>query len=136
MPKRKLSKRLFKNPDRISSYQKDHATPHSMKGMAREHPDVLQNIEFVLVQGYRQDSRIDDRDAREALRAHLGGKEAEGPRATGLAASLASMRAFREDVSDEIWFAAVRIVEDSVRLHSRFLPGETSYLRFVARYVG
>ncbi len=136
MAKNKPPRRLFKNPDRISAYQKDHATPQTMKSMARDHADVLQNIEFALVRGYRENARVDDRDVREALRAHLGGKEAEGARAAGLAASLAAMRAFREDVSDELWFAAIRIVEDSVRLHSGFLPGETSYLRFVAQYVG
>lgn len=135
MAKRKPPRRLFKDPDRISGYQQDRAAPRSMKAMARDHADLLQNIEFALVRVHREDPRVDDRDAREALRAHLGGKEAEGARAAELLAALATVRGLREDVPDELWFAAVRVVDNSVGLHSRFLPGETSYLRFVGEFV-
>ncbi len=52
MAKRNLPRRLFKAPDRVSSYQHDRSSTSRMKQMSREHMDVLQNIEFSLVSGF------------------------------------------------------------------------------------
>src|SRR5437868_4062765 len=74
-----------------------------MKQMARDHQDVLQNIEFPLVNGRRDDPRVDDRDARAALLACLHGKEPDGPRVTALVEALEATRRLREDVPDVVW---------------------------------
>jgi hypothetical protein len=103
--------------------------------MSRDHQDVLQNIEFALVTGHREDPRVDDRDARSALRACLQGKDADGPRAARLAESLAAIRRLREDISDAVWNDALRVIEESVRRHSGFRPGETSYLAFASQFI-
>ena len=75
-----------------------------------------------------------------------------GPRATALRAcqsgatpteslvaeivnDLAAIRGLRTDVSDTVWQDALRVVDDSVRLHSSLKPGEKSYLNFVSPYV-
>ena len=44
-----------------------------MKLMSRDHQDILQNIEFILVSGYREDQSIDDRIVAEALKAAIAG---------------------------------------------------------------
>lgn len=43
-----------------------------MKRMTQDHLDILQNIEFVLVTGYRDDHSIDDRIVADALEAVQG----------------------------------------------------------------
>ena len=45
------------------------------------------------------------------------------------------MRELREDVSEDIWIACIRTVDESVRRHSALAPEETSYLDFVSQYV-
>ena len=135
MAKRNLPKRLFKTPDRISSYQHDRSPTGRMKRMAREHEDVLQNIEFALVNGHRDDPDVDDHAVVEALQASLTDVPHDDPRVDGLAMALRAMRQFREDIDDATWIQALRVVADSVRRHSELRPGETSYLSFVSDYV-
>jgi hypothetical protein len=133
--KRKPAKRLFKTPDRASSYGQERSAKGLMKHMARDHQDVLQNIEFVLVTLRRRDPEIDDRAVSAALRASVAGKEPDDPRAASLFQNLAQIRAMREDLSDEVWHGALRVVDESVRRHSQCRPGETGYLRFVSQYI-
>ena len=135
MANNKPPKRLFKGADRVSSYQHDRSPVKRMKQMARDHEDVLQNIEFALVDGHRNDPRVDDGDARAALRACLQGTVPDDPRAAGLAGALGEIRILREDVADDVWHDALRVVEESVRRHSQFRPGETSYLAFAAQFI-
>jgi len=134
MAKRQLPKRLFKQ-DHVSSYKADISPKARMKRLAREHEDVLQNIEFALVRCHRDDPRVDDRVADEALGAAIRGVEPDEPHAADVFAALASIRQMREDVEDGVWRDALQVVRDSVRRHSERRPGETSYLDFVAPYV-
>jgi hypothetical protein len=138
MPSRKLPKRLFKNKDVIHAYQHDRSARGRMKHMTRDHVDVLQNIEFALVKESRQDPNIDDRMIDQALRSCINRKhppDDAGFRVVRLCAMLEAVRSLREDVSDEIWTAGLRTVDESVRLHSNLSPGETSYLDFIGDYV-
>jgi hypothetical protein len=135
MAKPKPPKRLFKSPDRISSYHVDRSPKARMKQMARDHEDVLQNIEFALVNGHRDDPRIDDHDVFEALRASRNGKEPEEPRAASLFAALAAVREMREDIDDLVWRQALQVVEESVKRHSDMRPGDTEYLKFAGRFI-
>src|SRR5262249_35059950 len=103
MAKRKLPKRLFKNKDVVSSYQSDLSAGKLLKKMSRDHEDVLQNIEFTLVQCYRQDPEIDDRAVDAALQAYLNNSEPEDELVVALLDALDAVRECRSDVDDRIW---------------------------------
>lgn len=138
MASRKLPKRLFKNKEVVHAYQHDRESKLNMKQMSRDHLDVLQNIEFMLVRMAQQDAAIDDRILDEALRCALAGhrpdEEAEDE-VHDVFDAIADMRDFREDVSDGIWNSGLKTVRDSVRRHSSLAPGDRAYIRFVEPYM-
>ncbi len=103
--------------------------------MARHHLDVLQNIEFVFISGYRSDRSIDDRIVADALRAVILDTEPENDRAQSLSESLESIRELRADISDDIWQDGLRTVLQSVHRHSSLKPGCRWYLDFVSDFV-
>jgi len=107
----------------------------SMKRMARDHLDVLQNIEFVLVSGYRSERSIDDRIVADVLIAAILDAEPQDSRARSLNESLESIRVLHSDISDDIWRDGLRTVLESVHRHSSLKPGSRGYLDFVSDYV-
>ena len=137
MAKRQPPKRLFKNRDRVSSYESERSRSpiKLMKRMAGAHEDVLQNIEFALVSRHREDPGIDDRAVDEALRCYLNDTEPSDARVADLVGALEAIRQFREDISDDVWHDGLRVVRDSVHRHSRLRRGETGYLAFAGQYV-
>jgi len=106
-----------------------------LKRMARDHQDLLQNIEFVFICRYREDGRIDDRIVADALKAAIHGDTAEDALAESLNKELEEIRLFRSDVSDEIWRDGLRTVLQSVHRHSYLRPGEREYLDFVSYFI-
>ena len=106
-----------------------------MKDMTRDHQDILQNIEFILVTRHREDRSIDDRIVADALKAAINGDMPEDTFAQSLNESLEGMREFRSDVSDEIWRDCLRTVLQSVRRHSNLTPGSRGYLDFVSDFI-
>ncbi len=135
---KKPPRRLFKSADVIHTYQHDRSTRSQMKHLVRDHLDVLQNIEFVLVRIARQDPGIDDRAIDQALRHCIKGTEPpeDADHKVGLLIkTLETVRETRINVSDDIWIAALRKVDESVQLHSELRPGEKSYLQFVEEFV-
>lgn len=104
--------------------------------MTHDHPDILQNIEFVLVTAHREDPSIDDVAVLSALRAALFANEPTEARAQDILARLAGTRQFRADVDDRLWKDGLRVVIDSVRTHSDLRAGSTGYLDFVSGFVG
>ncbi len=106
-----------------------------LKRMARDHHDVLQNIEFVFISRYREDHRIDDRIVADTLKAAIYNEVPEDGRAQLLNEGLEEIREFRSDVSDEIWRDGLRTVLQSVQRHSSLRPGEREYLDFVCEFV-
>lgn len=135
MAKDKLPKRLFKNPDRISQYAVDRSRRIAKAEVTLNHQDVLQNIEFALVTVWREDRTVDDRTVAQALRASMTGTEPDDPIAAEIFERVAAMRSFREDVSDDVWMAALRRIDESIRLHSTRNPGDRSYLRFADQFI-
>lgn len=135
MAKTQPPKRLFKSRDVVTPYKNEPTGAKLMKRMAGEHEDVLQNIEFTLLQCQKGDRRIDDRAVSAALRACLHKAEPDDPRTEEIVEALESMRDFRADVDDETWRKALQVVDDSVRRHSQLQPGQTSYLSFIAQFV-
>jgi hypothetical protein len=141
---RKPPKRLFKNKDVIHVYEHDRSAGlnRSAKGrlkhMTRDHVDLLQNIEFALVQEARADTSIDDRMIDQSLRSCSNETELPADadiRVVRLCAMLKTMRELRDEVPDDIWIAGLRTVDDSVRRHSKLMPGEASYIDFVKGYI-
>jgi hypothetical protein len=128
-------KRMFKGQERASRYEVDRQPKARMQQMADQHQDVLQNIEFVFVDGHREDATIDDRHVDAALKAALGDAEPEDPRAIDLFEELKIIRQIRQDVPEPIWLECLRVVQQSVKRHSNLRPGEKTYLSFAARFI-
>jgi hypothetical protein len=106
-----------------------------MKRMSRDHLDVLQNIEFILVSAYRKDSIIDDRIVAGALQSAIDNALPQDDRAIPIKENLQDMYEFRGDISDDIWKAGLRTVLHSVKRHSGLRPGSTEYLDFVSEFI-
>jgi hypothetical protein len=106
-----------------------------LKRMAKDHLDVLQDIEFIFISRYREDRRIDDRIVANTLKAAIHGDTAEVALAESLNKDLEEMRLFRSDVSDDIWRDGLRTVLQSVNRHSTLRPGEREYLDFVSDFI-
>jgi len=106
-----------------------------MKRMTRDHLDVLQNIEFILVTRHRENSSIDDRIIADALKSAIENDVPKDERAISIKENLQDMHEFRGDVSDDIWRAGLRTVLQSVRRHSDLRPGSTDYLDFVSEFI-
>ena len=106
-----------------------------LKRMTRDHHDLLQNIEFILVSRYHDDGSIDDRIISDALNAAIRGDTAEYALAESLHEDLEEVRVLRSDVSDDIWRDGLRTVLQSVQRHSGLRPGEREYLDFVCDFI-
>lgn len=106
-----------------------------MKRMTKDHVDVLQNIEFILVTSHRENSSIDDRIIADALKATIDNDVPQDERAISIKENLQDMYEFRGDVSDDIWHAGLRTVLQSVQRHSDLRPGSTEYLNFVSEFI-
>jgi len=106
-----------------------------LKRMRRDHLDVLQNIEFVLIRNYREDNTINDHIVEVALRAAINRDVPKDDCAQLLNRELETIRQFRSDVSDDIWRDALRTVLQSVHRHSNLKPGSRDYLDFVSDFI-
>jgi hypothetical protein len=106
-----------------------------MKRMARDHQDVLQNIEFILVSAYRENHSIDDCIVADALEAAIQADVPQDRRAISLNKALEDMRQLRSDVSDDIWRDGLRTVLQSVHRHSSLEPGCRWYLDFASKFI-
>jgi len=136
MATQKPPKRLFKNKDIVHSYQHDRESKLGMKQMSRDHLDVLQNIEAMLVRRAREDQSIDDAVLDRTLRICIGRSDPDDdPRVRLICDTLDGIRELRKDVSDGIWHSGLKTVCESVKRHSGLKPGERAYLKFVEPYV-
>ena len=106
-----------------------------LKRMTRYHQDILQNIEFILVTGYRNDHSINDCIVVDALKAAIHDDVPQDPRAISLNEGLEDIRQFRSDVSDDIWRNCLRVVLQSVYRHSGLRSGSRDYLDFVSDFI-
>ena len=111
------------------------ATEKLLRRMTRDHVDVLQNIESVLISAYHEDGSIDDRIIAEVLKAAIRDEEPESARAQSIHEDLEEMRNLRADVTEKIWRDGLRTVLQSVHRHSNLSQGEREYLDFVSDFV-
>lgn len=101
----------------------------------RDHSDLLQNIEFMLVHAARDEPDFDDRSAEKILRHAITRTDAEDPPINLALELLESIRQQRDLESDDLWGDALRVIYTSLKHHSDCKSGETSYLEFISRYV-
>lgn len=145
-----MSPKAGKQKSRLQSYAKRRerrpevtiTQPVSLKAkhsverkMVRDHADLLQNVEFSLVNAARDSDEIDDSVVEQILRNAIGCKSSEDPVVEWAMNLLASVRDLRPDVTDDLWRDALRVVYASLRRHSSCESGDTSYLSFVSQYV-
>ncbi len=103
--------------------------------MARDHIDLLQNIEFGLSNEYADEDDVDDFVVSKALKAAILGGQPEDSLAQQVHAVLLDIREMRNDADDETWSNALRVVYTSVRRHSNCRRGSIDYLTFISKYV-
>ena len=135
---RKRAERKKANIRLMSLHSGMKETPESrklMKRMVRDHQDVLQNIESIIISEYRENRRIDDRVVADALKAAIHSETAENNLAESINQALEEMRMLRSDVSDDVWRDGLRTVLQSVHRHSYLRPGEREYLCFVGDFI-
>jgi hypothetical protein len=122
-PKKRRPFERKENPDKI------------FREMTTQHVDVLENIEFVLVEAYRKNEEVDDRVVASALNGAIHTRLPEDETTKKIFNRLFAMRVQRGDVSDEIWTNGLKVVLESVHTHSELSPGDTDYLDFAAMYI-
>ncbi len=126
---------LQKNNILRMSLKKEPDSHKLLKRMTRDHLDVLQNIESVLILSHRDDRSIDDRTIAQALKSAIRDDWPADAAVQSLIEALDQMRDVRSDVSEDIWQAGLKTVLQSVRRHSSLKPGERGYLNFVSDFM-
>ncbi len=106
-----------------------------MNKFQQNHLDLLQNIEFVLVNAYRNDNSVDDVVIQNALQKLMYDKPCVDPRSQLIVDQLHQIREMRSDISDNIWEEALRMILESVHNHSSLTPGSRGYLDFVSDFI-
>ena len=127
MVKRKFKKRR--------NYQRKENPKKMMKEMANNHLDVLQNIEFSILETCREHQKIDDRTVAAALKNAIDGSEPADLLTTELVKNLDHYRHLNLSVSDEIWTKGLEVVLNSVHTHSDTKPGDKYYLAFIQSFI-
>jgi hypothetical protein len=137
MAERKPPKRLFKNKEVVHTYQHDRDNRATLKHIVRDHIDILEDIEMVMLAYAEESPEVDDRTIDEALgllrRKNESIRDAE-LHVKSLCHLMSHIRARHGDVSDTIWLGALRTVQDELRRHSSLNPGEKTYIEYVTNY--
>ena len=103
--------------------------------MIQHHQDILQNIEFAMMSGYRNCNDVDDSVIADALKAVILSQEPEKELSAQLIEGLDSIRQMRNDLDEDLWRDGLRTVLRSVQRHSNLHPGSTNYIDFVSTFV-
>jgi hypothetical protein len=106
-----------------------------MDRMAETNLDVLQNIEFVIVETDKSLDGLDDLRVNQAIKAAIDGRRPEDPLAQQVADAICAERELRPDVTDNVFREALAVVKQSVGNHSSLRPGERGYLDFVCKFI-
>jgi len=96
--------------------------------------NILFDLESMLAQIAEQDSEIDAQLLEQGLRAAIRKRPATDRRAIMIAELLGRIPEINE-VDEEVFQTAMRVVYTSVNTHSDCEPGERNYLDFVAEWV-
>jgi hypothetical protein len=135
MSKKQLPQRLFRSNNFVSCYQPGNSAGSRAMRVAREHTDVLFNIESTLVMLHRDDPEVDDQDADTILRAAIEGQTLSEEKLQDTVDALEIVRKLDGRLSDNDWLDCLRTLRDSVKRHSSLRPGDRRYLDFVDDYI-
>ncbi|MBN1795806.1 MAG: hypothetical protein JW804_03965 [Sedimentisphaerales bacterium] len=128
----------FKPIGRKRKYIREEKPEKIFKEMTKNHVDVLENIEFAIINVWRENEQIDDRTVAAALKAIIKKEEPKDILSCLLEKALEGARLIRSDVSDEIWTKGLKVVLESVYTHSPddvIKQGDTYYLEFADMFV-
>jgi len=106
--------------------------------MTLNHIDVLENIEFAVINVWRKNKQIDDRAVAAALKAMIKGEEPKDILSCLVKKAIENARLICPDVSDEIWTKGLKVVLESVCTHSPadvIEQGDTYYLEFADMFI-
>lgn len=103
--------------------------------MIENHRDILQNIEFALLQCYRENNKIDDAAIADALQCAILSQQPNSKQTENIVEALTEMRQVREDISDELWLDGMRTVLRSVDRHSNLKAGKRDYIDFASQFI-
>ena len=103
--------------------------------LVRNHADLLQNIEFALLNAASESHDVDDQCIEKILRHAITQQVPKDSMIGEALDSLAAIRQMRAFDSDDLWFDALRVIYTSLKRHSSCEAGEFSYLRFISNYV-
>jgi hypothetical protein len=123
---------------RKRKYIREEKPEKIFREMTKHHVDVLENIEFAIINAWRENSQIDDKTVAAALKAVIKAEEPKDILSCILVKALKDIRLVRTDVSDEIWTKGLKVVLESVYTHSPddvIKQGDTYYLEFADEYL-
>ena len=103
--------------------------------MVRDHQDVLQNIEFAIISGYRNNNEIDDPVVADTLKAVIHSEEPTGELSTALERHLDGIRQMRSDIGADLWRDDLRTILQSIHRHSDLRPGSRNYINFASQFI-
>lgn len=98
------------------------------------HTDLLENIEGTILETWRHVTGLCDHWTHLGLIGAMRNDMPDHPCSLMLFEALKKLRAKREDVDDELWLDALRVVDQSVRDHSSVKHGDRSYLEFIRAF--
>lgn len=125
----------FKLIGRKRKYIRQEKPKKIYKEMTKNHVDVLENIEFAIINVWRENPHIDDKAVAAALKAAIRIEEPTDTMSCLLKKAIESARLIRSDVSDEIWIRGLKVVLESVYTHSEAEEGDRFYLEFADMFI-
>jgi hypothetical protein len=136
-----LKRRLQEAVRRRKEKPRPHAVPTGnvrsdrWDEITEHHADVLMDIEMAILETWRNVSGLCDYWTHLGLIGAMRDDPPDHPCSWMVAAALKQLRERREDVDDELWLDALRVVDQSVRDHSSARHGDRSYLTFILSFL-
>jgi len=100
------------------------------------HTDLLEDVEGSILETQRYVTGLCDHWTHLGLIGAMRDDLPEHPCSIMLFQALKNLRQQREDVDDELWLDALRVVDQSVRDHSSLRHGDRTYLSFIGAFFG
>jgi hypothetical protein len=100
------------------------------------HTDLLLNIEGIILETWQYVTGLCDHWTHLGLIGAMRNDMPDHPCSLMLFEALKKLRQQRDDVDDELWLDALRVVDQSVRDHSSLRHGDRSYLTFISAFFG
>jgi hypothetical protein len=102
--------------------------------ITEHHTDLLEGIEGTILETWRYVTGLCDHWTHLGLVAAMRGDMPDHSCSMMLFEALRKLREERDDVDDELWLDALRVVDQSLRDHSSVRHGDRSYLTFIRTF--